>query len=125
LTAAEQEQWLKEVLAVIADPAHAAFFGPSSAAEVPIVGVVDGRPLSGQVDRLAVTEEAVHVIDYKTNRPAPMTQGTVPAAYRRQMAAYRRVLSGIYPDRPIHCALLWTDGPRLLWLHEEDDTASP
>jgi len=30
------------------------------------------------------------------------------------MAAYRALLTSIYPDRPVHCALLWTDGPRLM-----------
>ena len=46
---------------------------PGSRAEVPIVGRVigDAAPSSGQVDRLAVTPDAVLIADYKTNRPAP------------------------------------------------------
>jgi ATP-dependent helicase/nuclease subunit A len=30
------------------------------------------------------------------------------------MAAYQSALSHIYPDKAIECALLWTDGPRLM-----------
>ena len=36
--------------------------------------------------------------------------------YLRQMAAYRAALSAIYPEKPIRCVLLWTDGPRLMEL---------
>jgi ATP-dependent helicase/nuclease subunit A len=32
------------------------------------------------------------------------------------MAAYRAILGEIHPDREIACALLWTDGPRLMEL---------
>ncbi len=107
-------------LAVLDDPAFAALFGPGSRAEVPIVGLIDsgGGPqaVSGQVDRLVVAEDSVLVVDYKTNRPAPATEAEVAPVYLRQMAAYHTVLSKIYPDRRVDCALLWTDGPRLMQL---------
>jgi ATP-dependent helicase/nuclease subunit A len=70
--------------------------------------------LSGQIDRLVVTAAEVLVLDYKTNRPPPATESDVAEIYLRQMAAYRAVLRRIYPDRPVTCALLWTDGPRLM-----------
>jgi ATP-dependent helicase/nuclease subunit A len=38
----------------------------------------------------------------------------VPRVYRRQLALYRALLAGIYPDRPVRGFLLWTDGPRLM-----------
>ncbi len=55
-------------------------------------------------------------VDYKTNRPAPGNIEEVSPAYLAQMAAYRAVLTRIYPGRPVRCALLWTDGPRLMEL---------
>ena len=107
-------------LAVLDDPAFAALFGPGSRAEVPIVGLIDSgdgpQAVSGQVDRLVITPDSVLVVDYKTNRPAPAAEAEVAAVYLRQMAAYRTVLSKIYPDLRIDCALLWTDGPRLMQL---------
>lgn len=107
---------LAEVLAVLDDPAFAALFGPGSRAEAPIAGLIGVTPVSGQIDRLAITDEAVLIVDYKTNRPPPPTAEATPTPYLRQMAAYRRLLLGLYSDRPVRCALLWTDGPRLMEL---------
>ena len=107
-----------ETLAVLADPAFEAIFGPGSQAEVPLTGIVGGRVMSARLDRLAVTGSAVTVIDYKTNRTPPATEDQVSALYLGQMAAYRVALSRIYPDRPVRCLLLWTDGPRLIALSD-------
>ncbi len=63
-----------------------------------------------------MNKKSIRVVDYKTNRPAPATEAGVAPVYLRQMAAYRIVLSKIYPDLRIDCALLWTDGPRLMQL---------
>ena len=114
------EAWLAEALAVLDDPAFAAAFAAGSRAEVPVVGVVPGpdgpEVVSGRIDRLAVTGDAVLVVDFKTNRPAPADVDAVPAAYRRQMDTYRTLLAALYPDRQVRCALVWTDGPRLMEL---------
>ena len=74
--------------------------------------------LSGKIDRLAVTDEAILIVDYKTNRRPPATESDVPVAYIRQMAIYRAALRAIYDDRPIRCALLWTESPRLMPLSD-------
>ncbi|MBB4264716.1 double-strand break repair helicase AddA [Roseospira visakhapatnamensis] len=105
-----------EVQAVLDDAALAPVFGPGSRAEVPIVGLVAGEVVSGQVDRLLVTDDRVMVLDFKTNRPPPSDPAKVPPVYLRQMALYRAVLRQVYPDRPILCALAWTVGPRLMVL---------
>ncbi|WP_366555423.1 double-strand break repair helicase AddA [Aquibaculum sediminis] len=112
------ESLLAEVLAVLDTPDFAPLFGPGSRAEVPIAGLVQTPEgplaLSGQLDRLYVDSEQVLVVDFKTNRPPPQTAAQVAPAYLRQMAAYRALLRDIYPGRQLHCALLWTDGPRLM-----------
>jgi ATP-dependent helicase/nuclease subunit A len=121
LPATTRAAWLAETLSVLAAPEAAALFGPGSRAEVPLVGVAtlgEGgeRVLSGQIDRLAVTDAAVWIVDYKTNRPVPATVDDVAAIYLRQMAAYRAALTVMYPQRSIRCLLLWTDGPKLMEL---------
>lgn len=116
LAEAEQAALADEVLAVLTDPSFADLFGPGSRAEAPIVGRVGDHIVSGQVDRLIVTGDFVSVIDYKTNRPPPETVDKVAPIYLRQMAAYRAVLSRIWPKRAVRCALLWTDGPTLMAL---------
>jgi ATP-dependent helicase/nuclease subunit A len=118
----EQNDLKDEALRVLAHPDLAALFGPGSLAEVPVTGAVEGKDgvhmLSGQVDRLLVTEDTVTVIDYKTNRPPPETEKDVPPLYLRQMAAYREVLRAIYPGRAVRSVLLWTVGPRLMMLSD-------
>ncbi|MGE0715185.1 MAG: 3'-5' exonuclease, partial [Alphaproteobacteria bacterium] len=115
---ATQAAWTAETLAVLAAPEAAALFAAPGLAEVPIVGRIGTDAISGTIDRLVVTADAVVILDYKTNRPPPVVEAGVPPAYLRQMAAYRAAIARIYPGRPVRCALLWTDGPRLMWLSD-------
>ena len=111
-----------ETLAILADPAFADVFSERSRAEVPIVAELKrpagrrGPPvrLTGQIDRLVVTDEAVVIVDYKTNRHPPNSPQDVAPAYLFQLAAYRLALRSIYPGRRVDAALLWTDGPRMM-----------
>ena len=117
---------VRETLAILTEPGFAALFGPNSVAEVPIAAVIP-RPrgkgpaldLSGQIDRLAVTDDHVLIVDYKTNRPPPSEVRFVADAYLYQLAAYRLALAEIYPRRLVRAALLWTDGPRLMEIPTE------
>lgn len=102
-----------ETTAILEHPEMAALFGPGSRAEVPLTGVVDGAVIGGLVDRLAVTADAVLVADYKTHRDPPAEVADTPVLYLRQMAAYRAVLSAIFPGRRVECALVWTQAARV------------
>ena len=103
-----------EVSDILDNPAFAPLFAPGSQAEVPIIGLIgETRTLSGQVDRLVVTDREVLVVDYKTNRRPPAATEAIPDIYVRQMAAYRLALACIYPHHQVRCALVWTDGPAL------------
>jgi len=119
LSAEEQDEIRDETLAVLGHPDFAAIFGPGSQAEVPLVGLVEGHALSGQIDRLVVEDDRVLVVDFKTLRPPPATEAEVAPIYLRQLALYRAALSQIYPGRQIRCALLWTEGPRLMPISPE------
>jgi ATP-dependent helicase/nuclease subunit A len=110
-----------ETLKILEDSVFAPLFGPGSAAEVPVTGLTeDGEVVSGQIDRMLVTEKAIWIIDYKTNRPPPRDAKDVPKAYRAQLRSYAQTLAGIYPGRAIHTALLWTDGPMLMPIETKD-----
>lgn len=109
-----QEEIVRETLAVLQHPDYAPLFGPESQAEVPVTGYARGRLVSGQIDRLLVTDDAVWIVDYKTNRPPPEDVKDVPEAYRQQLNAYKTVLSSIYPQLSVRTFLLWTDGARLM-----------
>ena len=121
LPAHVRESIVTETLAVLQNPAFAALFAPPGMAEVPIAAELPnpngkGPPLrlTGQIDRLVATTHEVLIVDYKTNRPPPVTLAEVPAAYVAQLAAYRVALAVIYPGKPVRAALLWTQVPRLM-----------
>ena len=120
LSETQRQEIASETLRVISDPAFAALFQPGSRAEAAVAGQAAGLPggmvINGQIDRLVVTDHEVLIVDYKTNRPPPTHVEDVPRAYLAQMAAYRALLQGLHPDKPVRCALLWTDAPRLMEL---------
>ncbi len=106
------------VLRVLDDAQFAPAFAPGSKAEIATVADLpelgEGARVSGRIDRLAVTERDVLAIDFKTNRPPPSQLQDVPALYLRQMALYRLALAKLFPGKRIACALMWTEGPRLM-----------
>jgi ATP-dependent helicase/nuclease subunit A len=108
------------VLRLTEHPGFRALYAPGSRAEVPIVGrlTINGGEVrvSGQVDRLVVTKDAVLIADFKTNRPAPQRIEDVPPGYVRQLALYRALLAHLYPDRAVRAALIWTEVPELMEL---------
>ena len=103
------------VMAVLADPALSDLFGPQTRAEVPVMGLValggTERALSGVIDRIAVTDEAVTLADYKTNRVVPEGPDALPEVHVRQMALYRALVAPLWPGRAIRCVLVYTGGP--------------
>ena len=116
---AEQAQIAQQLLTILNDLIFAEWFAPGSRAEVPIVGRL-GRlgavpiDVSGQVDRLAITGDAVLIADYKTDRAAASRLAEVPAPYIEQLALYHAVLARIYPEKTIRAALIFTEGPNVI-----------
>jgi ATP-dependent helicase/nuclease subunit A len=109
----------EQVLAILDAKEFAAIFAAGSRAEVPIVGRIPrerGDPLAvtGQVDRLAITGDAVLIADYKTDGAVPQRPDDVPPPYLTQLALYRAVISRIYPDKTVRAALIFTNGPAFL-----------
>jgi ATP-dependent helicase/nuclease subunit A len=111
LAYAEQAEIAAELAGIMDDPRFVTLFGPGSRGEVPLIGQLGGRIVSGRADRLWVGPGEVLVVDYKSDRRPP---DRPPVAYLRQMAAYRAVLACLYPGRLVRAALLWTDGP--VWM---------
>jgi ATP-dependent helicase/nuclease subunit A len=127
LTAEERAKIVEQVMLVLEDARFCELYGPGSRSEVPIVGrlQIGGKTVqktvlvSGQIDRLVVTQASVLIGDFKTNRPAPRQIEDVPQAYVRQLALYRAVLARLYPDKPLRAALIWTEVPDLMELSAE------
>ena len=124
LSAQMRRQLREETLGVINAPAFAPFLTAGARAEVPFFARVAnpfGGPdltISGQVDRLAQTDGAVHVLDFKTHRPAAPTLGDVAPDIVRQLALYRAAFAVLFEGKEIIMSVLWTDGARLMTLPE-------
>jgi ATP-dependent helicase/nuclease subunit A len=115
LSEALKEEIVAETLAIVRDECFAPLFRPGSLAEVPVVARIgEGFDLEGQIDRLAILDDDLLILDYKTNRPPPATVDEVAQAYINQLAAYRLALGKVFPGKTVRAALLWTDGPRLM-----------
>jgi len=122
-TKEEQDELARETLHLFELPELAPLFGPESRAEVAISGRVEigghFENIAGRVDRLAYTEGAAWVVDYKTNRPAADTLDDVAPIYWTQMASYRALLRQGNPRIKVHCALVWTHAPTFMVLPED------
>ncbi len=110
LDAPTQADLADQVMAVLDHAELAPLWGPGSRAEQPLSGLVSGVAVSGVVDRMVVLPDRVLLADFKTGRAAPAAGAALPVRYLRQLAAYRAVLLGLFPGRPILCALVWTEG---------------
>jgi ATP-dependent helicase/nuclease subunit A len=123
LAADDCAELARKALLLTEDPRFSELFLPGSLAEVPIVGRValggHERAVSGVVDRLAITEQAILIADYKSNREVPKRPDEVPNAYLAQLALYRAVLAQLYPGRAVRAALVWTEAPDLMEISGE------
>ena len=112
---------LHQIMALLDDAELAPLFSEAALAEAPIGGFLtrhDGTKLalSGQIDRLVETDEAVLLVDFKTGTPPEATNG---GAYLPQMAAYRALMQAAREnDKPVECALIWTQNGRIDRLDE-------
>ena len=98
-----------DILDLFDNPEMKILFGSNSIPEIPIIGVnTEGKVISGQIDRLVVSQNEVLIIDFKTNRYPPKNIKDVPLAYTEQMNAYKGLLKNIFSDKKIRCFLLWT-----------------
>ena len=118
IEAGERAAIIDEAFAVLDDPDFAALFGPQSRAEVAIAGNLatsaGAFAVSGRIDRMAITGEAVLVADFKTNRLVPSRPEDADPAYILQMALYRRLLAESVAARPVRALLIWTAGPQIM-----------
>ena len=116
-TEKQREKIVQEVYALITAPEFAPLFCSSSKAEVPIMGEVDGKIVSAQIDRLVVLEDEVWIVDFKTNRPAAQTPADVQHIYIKQLSAYKALLQRIYSGKIIKTFILWTDTAQIMQIN--------
>ncbi|GEO86572.1 MULTISPECIES: double-strand break repair helicase AddA [Alphaproteobacteria] len=121
--AAEREKLVQTIMAVLEHPDLEAIFSDDGQAEVSVMGsfLLNGeeRAVSGRIDRMAVVDERVMLVDYKTNRSSPRSPADAPLSHRAQLAIYREILRPLYPDRQFDCLLVYTEAGTVLSLDED------
>lgn len=110
----EKEKMQKEVLNILENEKFASLFSVKSRAEVSITGILDGKTISGQVDRLYIDEQKILISDYKTNVNVPENLDEIPKEYIRQLALYKKLLMSMDNSKKISCALVWTAKPEIM-----------
>ena len=77
--------------------------------EYSVVARLNDSRIVGDIDRLLVTPDAYHIIDYKTNDLSSTTTATLADHYRPQMLAYALALFQHDPTRQVRASLRFTD----------------
>jgi ATP-dependent helicase/nuclease subunit A len=77
--------------------------------EYAVVARIGGSRIVGDIDRLLVTTDAYHVIDYKTNDLSSWTRSELAEHYRPQMLAYALALLQHDQSREVRASLRLTD----------------
>ena len=118
LSSNQRDEILDKVFGVFADERYKGFFEGETQAEVSLAGRLDIKSgsmlVTGQIDRLIISDETVTILDYKTNRQVPASIDETPKEYITQLALYRDLVGRIYKNRKIISALLWTQTPELM-----------
>ena len=120
----ESDAIQKSVMAVMTDPGLAPVFSSAARAEVSVTGTVrleaGAFTVSGRLDRLAVMDDRVLLVDFKTNRNPPEAGEAVPFSHVAQMAVYRELLAPLYPGKAVECLLVYTETTATRRLSEEE-----
>lgn len=119
----QRDVMLESVFSIFSDERFKNLFEGEARAEVSLTGRLDIKSgsllISGQIDRLIVTDTHVTILDYKTNRQVPNSIAEIPREYITQIALYRELVTKIYAEKTVISALLWTQTPKLMQIPDE------
>ncbi len=101
-----------EARALLAQPHLARFFDPAQYQRAHNeLTLLDASGRTQRLDRVVEFDDAVWLIDYKTGGDSCAVNETLLIErHQPQLAGYQTLLAALYPDRPIHAALLLADG---------------
>jgi ATP-dependent helicase/nuclease subunit A len=113
-----------EANAILNKQEFADLFGPNSRGEVAVAADIEfeGKPsrITGRIDRLLVQDEEVLIVDFKSDANPPDDASDIPKNYHTQLTRYRAALRNQFPNRPINCAILWTENAKISKLLDSD-----
>ncbi|MCP4074344.1 MAG: hypothetical protein GY742_21865, partial [Hyphomicrobiales bacterium] len=77
------------------------------------------RRINAQIDRIAILENTVVIVDYKSDRHIPSLPEKISSRYLVQLAIYRELVAQIFEGKQVKCSLVWTSGPQIIDIPDE------
>ncbi|WP_375656350.1 double-strand break repair helicase AddA [Bartonella sp. CM120XJJH] len=118
----QREDALRHVLKILDHVYLKPLFSEHSRAEVSLMGIVKIRgkkqAISGQIDRLYITQNSIIFADFKTGTP-PENEAAIASHHWLQMALYRKLLQAIHPDKDIQALLIYSKEAKIFKLSPE------
>jgi ATP-dependent helicase/nuclease subunit A len=108
LNQGQQDKVLTEVFNVLENEDFAQILKADFKTEVPIIGEIDGKIISGKIDLLINEKDQLTIIDYKSNL-GNADRRELMMKYKIQLDLYKTILEKIYPRKKIRCGVMWTD----------------
>jgi ATP-dependent helicase/nuclease subunit A len=116
LTAQTHERYKSEIFNLMDNPDFNILLSSNGLSEVPIMGQIpelDNMNVSGQIDRMVITDTQILLADYKTDKD--LSKDTpLPEQYVLQMALYQSACKHIYPNKTIKCFIIATAKPDII-----------
>ncbi|WP_455466102.1 double-strand break repair helicase AddA [Bartonella sp. B39] len=118
----QKEDALRHVWQILDHSYLKPLFSDHSRAEVSLMGIIKIRGkeqvVSGQIDRLYITENSIIFADFKTGIP-PKSEAAIASRYLLQMALYRKLLQAIHPNRDVQALLIYSREAKVFKLSPE------
>lgn len=118
----QREDALRHVWKILNHDYLKPLFSAHSRAEVPLMGIVKIRgkeqAISGQIDRLYITQKSIIFADFKTGFP-PENEAAIAPHHWLQMALYRKLLQAIHPDKDVQALLIYSKEAKIFKLPPE------
>ncbi|ACS50418.1 double-strand break repair helicase AddA [Bartonella grahamii as4aup] len=118
----QREDALRHVWKILDHVYLKPLFSEHSRAEVSLMGIVKIRgkehAISGQIDRLYITQNSIIFADFKTGTP-PENEAAIASHHWLQMALYRKLLQAIHPDKDIQALLIYSKEAKIFKLSPE------
>ncbi|WP_375327549.1 PD-(D/E)XK nuclease family protein [Candidatus Tisiphia endosymbiont of Nemotelus uliginosus] len=77
--------------------------------EVTIGITVNNEIKIGRIDLLAIHDDKITIIDYKTDTHPPKTANLINETYIDQLNFYRHLIEALYPGKEVTCKILWLE----------------
>ncbi|VEJ44623.1 double-strand break repair helicase AddA [Bartonella vinsonii] len=118
----QREEALHHVWQILDHSYLKPLFSVNSRAEVSLMGLVKVRgkeqSISGQIDRLYITQGSIIFADFKTGTP-PESEAAIAPRYLLQMALYQKLLQAIYPSKDVQALLVYSKEIKIFKLSSE------